>query len=71
MFLFIFFIRLFGSKFKVSSISQNTGLAPDSIMASAVATKVKAWVIISSFFFNFMVDNATLNAAVPEVTARA
>ena len=37
-----------GSIFRVSSISAILGVVPDSIIASAVATKVNAWVITSS-----------------------
>ena len=70
-FLLIFFNKSLGSILSVLSISQQTGLAPDSIIASTVATKVKDCVITSSSFFNLRVDNATLIAAVPEVTARA
>ena len=46
------------------------GLAPDSIIASTVATNVKDCVITSSFLLIFKAASATLKAAVPELTAR-
>ena len=56
--------------FKVLSIFAHTGLARASTMASTVATNVKLCVITSSFGLRSKTDNATRNAAVPELTAR-
>ena len=53
----------------VLSISVQMGFAPDSTIASTVATKVKDCVITSSFDVIPQHASATLNAAVPEVTA--
>ena len=67
-------IRLFndtGSRFKVPSMSAQTGVAPDSIIASTVATKVKLWVITSSPGCKSKTASATRSAAVPDVTANA
>ena len=60
-----------GSILKVSSISQHTGTARASIIASAVATNVKLCVITSSVGCKSSTASATRNADVPEVTASA
>ena len=69
-FLLIFFIKSFGSKFSDSSILAHTGLHFASTIASTVATKVNAWVIISSPGFKSNDAIATLKAAVPDVTPK-
>ena len=51
--------------------SVNTGTAPQSRMASQVATKVNPWVITSSPAPTPSAARATLSAAVPELTAWA
>ena len=56
---------------RVSSISVQIGFAPDSTIASTVATKVKDWVITSSFLLIPNAASAILKAAVPELTAKA
>ncbi|MFM8955950.1 MAG: DegT/DnrJ/EryC1/StrS family aminotransferase [Actinomycetota bacterium] len=60
-----------GSMFNVASTSQHTGTALASMIASAVATKVKLWVMTSSPGCRSSTASATRSAAVPEVTARA
>ena len=60
---------LLGSIFKVSLMLAHKGVAPDSTIASTVATKVKAWVITSSPLPMPNAANAILSAAVLEVTA--
>ena len=56
---------------KVSSQSTNTGLAPSSVIAPTVATKVLAVVITSSFAFMLRHLRDNLIASVPELTPTA
>ena len=63
--------RSAGSMFRVRSTSVNTGTAPQSRMASQVATKVNPWVMTSSPAPTPSAARATLSAAVPELTAWA
>ena len=67
----IIFFNESGSKFNVPSMSAHTGIAPDSIIASTVATKVKLCVITSSPGCRSKTASATRSAAVPDVTASA
>ena len=60
-----------GLIFIVPSMSAQTGVARDSMIASTVATKVKLWVMTSSPGLRSRTASATRNAAVPEVTASA
>ena len=56
---------------KVLSQSINTGLAPSSVIAPTVATKVLAAVITSSPGFIFKHFKLSLIASVPELTPTA